>query len=99
MAVCYRIILFEGFDWNFVIQESHQFSTSKEYFIDRFLAEMKKLNYSPDLLAQWDGAIVWDFDKAHIFDSEFIGIIAKFCDTAFYLIDTENYPRQLYPNE
>lgn len=49
MAVCYRIILFEGFDWNFVIQESHQFSTSKEYFIDRFLAEMKKLNYSPDL--------------------------------------------------
>ena len=45
------------------------------------------------------GGFVWDFDKAHIFDSKFIGIIAKFCDTAFYLIDTENYPRQLYPNE
>ena len=99
MANCYNVILFNDFDWDFLTKEPHTFATNKEYFIDRFLAEMKKLNYSPQLLAQWSGAIVWDFDKAHIFDPAFLEVVGRFCDTAFYLIDTENFPRQLYPHK
>lgn len=78
MGLTYTAILQDGFDWAYI-------GTSKKKYLEKIQASFEALNRAkPELLGEWYGFMVLDFDKTSVWIEEYADIILKNCDTAHY---------------
>jgi hypothetical protein len=80
MGVCYTVILQDDFNWNYDCADKHlAFHKLKKAF--------NKIGSRPEMIAEWYGYMVIDFDKTFI--PEYERMILKCCDSAYYFTDLD----------
>lgn len=77
MGITCTLILLDEFDWGY-------FNTNKQKKSEEFIAE-----FGGELIGQWYGAMVFDIEKRGYLSDERKAIIKKYCDAAYYIMDTQ----------
>lgn len=81
MGVCYKLILLDEFNWNYV-------NTDRDQRLQEFQQEYKDAGaYCCELEHAWYGGALFDVDKCGPYNPKYREVIRKFSDSAYFIDD------------